>query len=472
MTKLTKQQIDQKVQQSINIELLPKQKKFLYQVLQNEKVKYTWYVWWFWSWKSFIWSYTSIILALLYPKNSWLIARNTLKNLKRTTQKTFFNILENVIWLKPNTWARTFNKGDQVIKFYNWSEIYFTGLDDIDKLKSLELGFFYIDEVDEVSWEVLMIAQGRLRNPYVPRRIGFITSNSEWKNWAYSLFIKWLTPTGAYLTDKEREYYYTLRASSLENKYLPTDYVESLLQYKWDQFKKYVLWSFDIFEWQIFNEFSVDRNVIQPFQIPYDRPVYYWLDYWIADPFVFIEVRHSPDNKLYITWLHYLSGAPVKTHVEVLKRRIQQMQFTSYDIIADPSIFNVNQQPTPNKPFPFAISDEIRDYWIYPIPWNNSILAGVNRMKQMFEDCELLVFEWLDNLIDELQAYKRKKNSLWITENKPSPKCEEHAIDALRYVVMQKAPPPMLTNNKPINEIQQDILNLNNRNNGISTYTD
>lgn len=461
-------EIQQQVNRNINIELLPKQKKFLYHILNNPKAKYVWYVGWFWSWKSFIGSYTAILLALLYPNNSGLVARNTLKNLKRTTQKTFFHILEDVIWLKPNSWAWVFNKGDQVIKFYNWSEIYFTWLDDIDKLKSLELGFFYIDEVDEVNADVFTIAQGRLRNPDVPRRVGFITSNSEGKNWTYSLFIKWRMPNGAMLTNKERKYYYTLRASSLENKYLPTDYVESLLQYKGDQFQKYVLWSFDIFEWQVFNEFSTDYNVIPPCEIPATRPVYYGLDYWIADPFVLVEVRHSPDDKLYVTWLHYLSWESVKFHMQVLKRRITKMQFQNYELIADPSIFNVNQQPTINKPFPFAIADEIRDNWFYPIPWNNSINAGIDREKTLFWEKKLLIFDWLEILIDEIQAYKWDKKGT----NKPAPHQADHWLDALRYVVMQKSPPPVIDNSKTQSDIQKDILNLKNKSNGIHKFVD
>lgn len=42
--------------------------------------------------------------------------------------------------------------------------------------------------------------------------------------------------------------YYTIRASSLENKFLPQDYIDDLLSYEIDKFKRYVLAEFSVFE--------------------------------------------------------------------------------------------------------------------------------------------------------------------------------------------------------------------------------
>ena len=42
--------------------------------------------------------------------------------------------------------------------------------------------------------------------------------------------------------------YYTFRASSLENKYLPDDYIDNLMSFDTDYFKRYVLGEFNVFE--------------------------------------------------------------------------------------------------------------------------------------------------------------------------------------------------------------------------------
>lgn len=47
-----------------------------------------------------------------------------------------------------------------------------------------------MDEVDEIPEQTFTIAKGRLRHKVPPRRVGFVTSNSEGKNWTYQIFVK------------------------------------------------------------------------------------------------------------------------------------------------------------------------------------------------------------------------------------------------------------------------------------------
>jgi phage terminase large subunit len=113
----------------------------------------------------------------MFPKNLGIISRSTLVDLKNTTQRTFFEMCE-LLGLEEDVHYK-FDRHEQRLKFDNGSEIIFTGLDDIAKIKGMEPGRFYIDEVDEVDPEVFKVFQRRLRNKYTDRRIGFITSNSE-----------------------------------------------------------------------------------------------------------------------------------------------------------------------------------------------------------------------------------------------------------------------------------------------------
>jgi len=59
----------------------------------------------------------------------------------------------------------------------NVCEIYTWGLDDIEKLKSLEIGVFWIDEVNEVDENTFNVLKGRRRKKAHPKRLGMHTSN-------------------------------------------------------------------------------------------------------------------------------------------------------------------------------------------------------------------------------------------------------------------------------------------------------
>lgn len=73
------------------------------------------------------------------------------------------------------------NKSENLLTLINGHEIYFWGLDDIEKLKSLELGWFWMDEVDEVNPEAFDVAIGRLRHKKQPKRLGMIALSFEEK---------------------------------------------------------------------------------------------------------------------------------------------------------------------------------------------------------------------------------------------------------------------------------------------------
>ncbi|MCP3681103.1 MAG: hypothetical protein GY861_00295 [bacterium] len=117
------------------------------------------------------------MLSFMYPKNLGIISRGTLVDLKNTTLRTFMEVCD-ILGLVEGTHFKI-DRHENRLTFENKSEILFTGLDDVQKIKGIEPGRFYIDEVDEVDPEVFDVFQRRLRNKFTDRRIGFITSNSE-----------------------------------------------------------------------------------------------------------------------------------------------------------------------------------------------------------------------------------------------------------------------------------------------------
>ena len=120
-------------------------------------------------------------LSLKYPGNRGFIFRKNLTVLKRTTLITFFKIC-------PPEIIRSWNKTDNTVTLINGSTIGFLEADQskdprFEKLRSLEMGWFFIDEASEVSGEAFRVLTTRLRwvlpNGKRPRYTGFLATNPE-----------------------------------------------------------------------------------------------------------------------------------------------------------------------------------------------------------------------------------------------------------------------------------------------------
>lgn len=126
--------------------------------------------------------------CLKYPKARVYLCRQHLASFKKTTLLT---LLE---WL-PLSEVAKHNKSDNFIKFKkNGSMIFYGGLGDdiksIEKLKSMELSAFGIDQVEEVSEGFFHMLASRLRlNIPNVRYRGWLTANPS-SNWVRERFLE------------------------------------------------------------------------------------------------------------------------------------------------------------------------------------------------------------------------------------------------------------------------------------------
>ena len=166
--------------------------------------------------------------SLLYKNNFGLIGRKNFTDLRDTTIKTFFELC-------PEEAIRDYNKTEHHLTLKNGSEILFRELKDGLGLGSLNLGFFYIDEAEQVQESLFERLTGRLSLNTVSRQCGWITSNPPNKDhWIYKRF--------AEQSINDYEIFY---ASTYENKqYLPAGYIETLEKMPESWKKKYLLGEF------------------------------------------------------------------------------------------------------------------------------------------------------------------------------------------------------------------------------------
>lgn len=141
--------------------------------------------------KTWLGSFWIISMCKQYPGSGWLIGREELKALKRTTLRTFFKVL-NFLGLKEGVDYKM-NYADMVMTVFNQgaedSTVFFSELKEqpsdpeFDRLGSYDLTGCWIDEAQEVSKNAKDTLQARFT---VLSGIGY--NGESWSVWPSSLY--------------------------------------------------------------------------------------------------------------------------------------------------------------------------------------------------------------------------------------------------------------------------------------------
>lgn len=186
--------------------------------------------------------YIKLILFIkCFPKNRVLLGRKTLSDIDRAVLPELFDLV-------PPSWYEHRVK-DGLINFNNGSQIILFGLDAMQsggvadikkaqqKLKSLNLGAYFIDQLEEVEYDVFEVLNSRLRRNDVPVRQGNMTCNPA-NFWAYDMFVA-----------NPREGYKLYQSSMYDNRAnLPEDYLRKQEAMGEDYVRRFVKgeWTTDV----------------------------------------------------------------------------------------------------------------------------------------------------------------------------------------------------------------------------------
>lgn len=176
-----------------------------------------------------------LALSLEYPGNVGLIARKTLPELRTTTMRRFLDYI-------PDNMVEKYNKSEREIYIRTGAKpslVHFGPLDEINRYKSLELGWFAIDEADETSLDQWLVLCGRLRLKNVPLRGMLATNPTSPQHWIHDLFVKEMKPG-----------YELFRSKTSDNAAnLPPDYIKRLTDtYDEDWKRRYLDGEFGILQ--------------------------------------------------------------------------------------------------------------------------------------------------------------------------------------------------------------------------------
>lgn len=160
--------------------------------------------------KAGVWE--GIDLSMKYPGNVGLISRKTYRELKDTTERSFFQEC-------PERMIKDYKKSEDRVILINSSEIFFRSLDSIDKIKSLELGWWFLDEVTEIEEEYARMLESRLSLKKVPEHRGWVCTNPpNIDHWLYRDYVL-----------RKDSNYQLIKANTYDNREnLPPGYIENL----------------------------------------------------------------------------------------------------------------------------------------------------------------------------------------------------------------------------------------------------
>jgi phage terminase large subunit len=178
--------------------------------------------------KSYFGCYWVLKWALKCPGSRWLIGRSELKNLKKTTLNSFFEVCK-AQGLKAEQHYR-YNAQDSTIHLPNGSQIILADLfaypsdPEFDSLGSLEITGAFVDEAPQITEKAKNIVKSRIRYKLrdfkrIPK---LLMCGNPSKNWAYSEFYR-ASKEGTIKPDRK-----FIQALVTDNPYIDPSYIESL----------------------------------------------------------------------------------------------------------------------------------------------------------------------------------------------------------------------------------------------------
>jgi len=441
---------------------LPKQKLY-----HESSAKYKCYMGGVGSGKTTALIWECLLLSLEFPGNYGLMGRYTYPELRDTTMFEFFQIC-------PDEVIEDFKKTENKLIFKNGSVIIFRHLEDPDKIKSLNLGWFAIDEMTEVPENVFLMLQSRLRRTNVPRRVGFGSTNPEGHDWIWH---KWC------VQHRNDPNYLFIQAPTTENPYLPDDYVDDLVSsYPEHWVKRYIYGDPAAFAGQIITTWDKDQHIIEPFDPPDSwQPRTIVLDHGTNNPTAVIWCAVHPEGFHIIYKEHYAASQTVDWHARKILE-INDVDSPEF-LLADPAIFNLTLQ-NPKRGM-HSVADLYADYDLHFVPADNDVKSGIQMLLNNFKiDKDLInpftqkkgsprIFITADceNIIHEVPQYRWKDVRVrGRFKNKPEEpeKANDHTVDCIRYYLMTKSRPykrikRMLPGFKHPDERKWDMLERRNK---------
>ena len=367
----------------------------------------------------------ALIFALRYPGSKQLVLRRSFAELDKSLIRTSLGLFPREIY--------SFNSSSHTGKFKNGSVIdfgYCATENDVYQYQSAEYDVIRFDELTHFTEAQYVYLLSRLRgaNSY-PKQIKSSTNpGGIGHSWVKARFIDKSPPGTRFLGEDGMDRIF-IPSLLCDNKFLSVgdpDYKNRLLALPERERKALLYGDWNIFEGQYFSEFSKDKHVISPFEIPNDWRKFRTVDYGL-DRLVCLWIAISRDGIAYVYREFCASDLPISASARAITERTPKNE-EIYLTLAPPDLFSRSQETGRTKASIFS------EHGVNFTKTSNERETGWLAIKELLCDtghgARLKIFSTCTELIQCLPA-------LVIDKSKPSdcllePHEITHAPDALR----------------------------------------
>jgi len=377
------------------IKVLPKQKRFI-----TSQAKYPAFIGGVGSGKT----YAGCLRALLRLDAGMdgMVIAPTYPMLRDVVQRTFLD------WCNRLDIRYSFSKSEEKAEVAG-AVILFRSSDQPERLRGPNLNWIYMDEAALMTERTWKVALGRLR---VGTPSAWITTTPAGFNWVWRQWV-----------DKQDPAYELIHATSPENTFLPKGYVADLrANYTGEFAAQEIEGDFVAFEGLVYPEFSREIHV-QEKDVGAASGLHRSIDFGYTNPFVCLWGATDEDGRLHIYDEHYRPKMLIKEHAGVIKARPGVFGFT----VADHDAQDVA---------------ELGAVGISSRPAQKDVIRGIQKLKarlavQPDGRPRLTVSPRCSNTIREFGSYRWGETKEGRNEKEEPVKENDHAMDALRYMVME-----------------------------------
>ena len=409
--------------------------------------------------------YLAVMLSYLIPGNRGFIGRYDGKELRQSTMAEFKRICPPQMIEKQN---------DQmgVIKFkpqYGGSEIYYGDMK--EAMVGPNLGWFYIDQAEEVEEEKYKMLLGRHRKKtpwpladgslakwpggeiiYAPT-YGLVTFNPEGRNWIWKSY----HPDSPHCRP-DHKLYMASTYDGLAAHFVTQQYVDNLLRaYSPEARKRYLEGSWDVFEGRVYPMFEEAIHVLPRIDRRPHWIVYESIDHGLRNPTAVQWWAVDEFGNLFLLDEHYEPEKPVAYHAQIIKSKRQQLGCPIAVTYLDSACFALTQS---KGPYMFSIADEYIANGIFPVRGQKDWDAAASRIQQHLAvdpahyhplsgelgAPRLYVAAHCQAFIREMLGYTWKKQRGTLNRNEPDEPIDhnDHHMDALAYFIISRPAQPVI----------------------------
>ena len=292
------------------------------------------------------------------------------------------------------------NKSDMEITCLNGNQIIFTGLDDVEKLKSIaNITDIWVEEASEISHDDFKQLDLRLRGktPY-PLQITLTFNPISAMLWHK-----------AYFFDNPKDNTVILKTTYLDNKFLDDEYKQVINNLQHEDTTYYNIYGLG--EWGVLGNLVYGNwEVVSDVPVSFDE-IIWGLDFGFNNPSALLKIGIK-DGNLYLLDEMYKTGLTNQDLIKELRHRVP----TNEAVYAD------SAEP--------ARIEEIKRAGFRVYPAQKDVTDGLDFVKRQ----RLFIHKTCANAVKEIQGYKYKEDKDGNVLDEPV-KFADHLMDAMRYAI-------------------------------------